>query len=137
MRAVFAEPSVVLLAIGGEHPLRAPCRAVLAAAAQGEISIHMSTEGGQEILYHRLRRVERERAIAEFDALRELIVWHDFDLTILDAARNVVAQGYARGRDAVHVATAQRAGFASIVSADRDFDGIPGLRRMDPSSWDA
>jgi predicted nucleic acid-binding protein len=32
----------------------------------------------------------------------------------------------------VHAATALASGFTQIVSCDGDFDGIPGLERLDP-----
>ncbi len=132
MTELFLDPSVLLLAVGGAHPRRADCRGVLAAAAGSQLRIHMSVEGGQEFLFHRLRMAGREQAIAEFDAVDGLTIWHEFDVEVLRHSRALVERGLARGRDAVHAATAIDAGFAQIVSTDRDFDGIPGLRRVDP-----
>ena len=129
----FLDPSVLLLAVGDEHPMREGCRRVLERAASGDVRIHLSVEGGQEFLFHRLRRSPCERAVEQFDDLLSLVVWHDFTLEVLRASRGLVAQGHARGRDAVHAATALLAGFTAIVSPDRDFDGIPGLLRVDPS----
>lgn len=40
-------------------------------------------------------------------------------------------RGAAR-QDAVHAASALEAGFTEIVSADRDFDGVGGLRCLTP-----
>lgn len=136
MSAAFLDPAVLLFAVGGAHPQREPCRALLAAAETGILEIHLSVEGGQEFLFHRLRRCERGLAVAQFDALNALAQWHPFDQTVLRSSRDLVAAGLARGRDAVHAATAMRAGFPSIVSPDRDFDGIPGLARVDPVDWE-
>lgn len=36
-------------------------------------------------------------------------------------------------RDAIHVATLRGYGLETIVSADRDFDGIDDIRRLDPT----
>jgi predicted nucleic acid-binding protein len=130
---LFLDPSVVLLAVGGDHPFRDSCREVLAGAAADRLRLHLSVEGGQEFLFHRLRRVGRERALREFDQVERLVVWHPFDLDILRASRDLVSRGHARGRDAVHAATALAAGFSTIVSTDRDLDGIPGLARLDPA----
>lgn len=132
MTPLFLDPSVPLLAVGGDHPWRGPCRTVLAAAAAGRLRIHLSVEGGQEFLFHRLRRVGRDRGVAEFDQVDRLVVWHDFDAEILRSASGLVSRGHARGRDAVHAATALAAGFTQIVSCDADFDGIPSLERLDP-----
>jgi len=133
MRPVFVDPSVLLLAVGAEHPWRESCRAVLGAAAAGEVRLHLSVEGGQEFLFHRLRRVERQQAVDQFGLLDRLAVWHHFDVEILRQSAELVRHGHARSRDAVHAATAISAGFSSIVSCDPDFDGIPGLKRLDPT----
>lgn len=136
MRRLFLDPSVLLLAVGGDHPLRTPCRRVLQTAASHRASLHLSVEGGQEFLFHRLRRVEVTQAVREFDRLDRIVVWHPFDHEILLRSRDLVAGGHARGRDAVHAATAIMAAFDEIVSCDRHLDGIPGLRRIDPAAGD-
>lgn len=95
----------------------------------------MSTEGGHEFLFHRLRMVGATVATAEFAALLELVVWHPFTEDVLRHSAQLVATGSVRGRDAVHAATALGAGFGEIVTADADFDGVPGLARLDPRDW--
>lgn len=134
MRPVFVDPSVLLLAVGTEHRWREPCRRVLESAAAGQLGIHLSVEGGQEFLFHRLRRTDRARAISEFKLVDDLAVWHPFDVDVLRKSRDLVAAGHARGRDAVHAATALLSGFTSIVSCDADFDNVPGLERLDPDT---
>lgn len=133
MTPVFVDPSVLLLAVGAEHHLREPCRTVLAGAMTGRLVVNMSVEGGQEFLFHRLRRVGPRVAVKEFDLVDRLVIWHDFDADVLRRSRDLVAGGQARGRDAVHAATALAAGFTTIVSCDADFDTVSGLRRLDPS----
>lgn len=134
MRSVFIDPSVLLLAVGGEHPLREACRSVLEAAARGELRLHMSVEGGQEFLFHRMGRGDVASALQQFDLVDALVVWHPFDAEVLRRARDLVAGGGVRGRDAVHAATALLAGFEALVSCDRDFDEVPGLERVDPAT---
>lgn len=48
-------------------------------------------------------------------------------------ALDLVMNSVLGGRDAVHAATALSLGFDDIVSADRDFDAVPGLRRIAPA----
>lgn len=132
MRPVFLDPSVLLLAVGGEHPWRAPCRRVVEAAASGRVGLNLSVEGGQEFLFHRLRRTSPDQAVREFALVDATVTWHPFTVEVLHRSRDLVADGHARGRDAVHGATALIRGFGEIVSCDADFDGIPGLRRVDP-----
>lgn len=134
MKPVFVDPSVLLLAVGGEHELREPCRGVLESAARGEVRLHMSVEGGQEFLFHRTRRAGLEVALRQFEHLDALVVWHVFDVDILRRARDLMATGRVRGRDAVHAATALAGGFESLVSCDADFDAVPGLGRVDPAN---
>lgn len=45
-----------------------------------------------------------------------------------------MAGGHARGRHAVHAATALARDFSAIVSCDADFDDIPGLGRLEPEA---
>lgn len=35
-------------------------------------------------------------------------------------------------RDLIHVAVMRRLGVERVISADRDFDGMPGVTRLDP-----
>lgn len=135
MRRLFVDSAVVLLAVGGAHPMRQACRDVVAAAGHGEVALHMSVEGGQEFLFHRMRREPPEDAVAAFGLLDRLVTWHAFEVDVLHAAV-LLARAGVRGRDAVHAATASRAGFTEIVSPDRDFDAVPGLRRLDPADVD-
>lgn len=133
MRSLFLDTSVPLLAIGGASASRQACRSVLESAGRGEFRLHLSVEAGQEFLFHRTRRVGQARAVEEFDAFDAMVVWHEFDVETLRRSRDLVSSGHARGRDAVHAASALLAGFSQIVSCDADFDDIPGLRRLDPA----
>ena len=59
-------------------------------------------------------------------------MFHDFTAAIQARSLDLMEVSGVRGRDAVHAATALTAGFTEIVTNDRGFDGIPGLRRIDP-----
>ncbi len=65
--------------------------------------------------------------------LRDLCFLHPFDDLVLGKALELVDTTTIRGRDAVHAATAMLAGFEEIISADQDFDDIPGLVRISPT----
>ena len=45
-----------------------------------------------------------------------------------------LVQEILRGRDAVHAATALEHGLVTIISPDPDFDGAPGLTRIEPAA---
>ena len=134
MKPYFFDPSVLLLAVGDDHPDRDACRNLLDLAGRGSIAIHLSVEGGQEFLFHRMRKGSLASAVEQFRALDQLVTWHSFDAEILRASALLVASGHLRGRDAVHAATAVAAGFTTIISTDHDFNDVPGLRRLTPDA---
>ena len=132
MRRVFLDTAVLALAVGGEHPLRASCRRYLEQAAAGELELHVSVEALQELLFHRMRRGDRAEAVALARDVRDLCHVHPFDGAVLARMLDLVATTALGGRDSVHAATAQAAGFSEIVTPDSDFDGVPGLARRTP-----
>lgn len=134
MRDVFLDSSVLLLAAGAPHPLRDACRTIVEEVASGRTRGHVSVEAIQEFVHHRARRGDPQ-AVPSARAISRFCVLHTFDQATLDRALDLVAAGSARGRDAVHAASALEAGFAQICSADTDFDHVPGLARLDPRRW--
>ncbi|WP_374928184.1 type II toxin-antitoxin system VapC family toxin [Kytococcus sedentarius] len=137
MRPAFIDSTVLLHAVGGDHPLRPGSRQYLDLATEGRVVLHASVEAGQEFLFHRMRRVHTVDAVREFGVIDRLVVWHPCDQEILRRSVALAASGTIGGRDAVHAATAIAAGFTEIVSADRDFDRVPGLVRRDPADLPA
>lgn len=131
---LFLDTAVLALAVGGEHPLRNACRAVLQRATRGEVELHVSVEALQELLFHRMRRGRRDDAVALVRDVADLCHVHPFDDAVMRRVLDLVGGGSIGGRDAVHAATALVAGFDEIVTPDRDFDGVPGLRRLGPET---
>ncbi|SDI89243.1 hypothetical protein SAMN05444157_0673 [Frankineae bacterium MT45] len=134
-RTALVDTAVLAYAIGGAHELKAPCAAIIAAAGNGEIELHASVEMMQELLFHRLRRGSRTGAVAQARDAGGLCRLHDFDQAVLAAALGLVerVEGIG-GRDAVHAATALVHGISTIISPDRAFDVVPGLRRVSPEA---
>jgi len=59
---------------------------------------------------------------------------HECDRRDLEVALDLlVDHGRLRMADAITAATALNRGIGAVLSADRDFDGIPGLERIDPA----
>ncbi|MFZ5870249.1 MAG: type II toxin-antitoxin system VapC family toxin [Actinomycetota bacterium] len=132
-RALFVDTSVLAYAVGGAHPQRDPCRAVLEAAVAGSVQLHASCELVQEFLFHRLRRTDRPTAVQQARDVAALCILHPLDGEIVFRMIDLVASSPLGGRDAVHAATALAHGFEAIVTPDQDFDEAPGLRRVSPS----
>ena len=132
-RHVFIDTTVLAHAFGGPSPERTVSQDIVRRAAADTLVLHASVAAVQEFLFHRLRRSDRGPATQAARAVMGLCVLHDFDGAVLDRAVDLVSSTRLGGRDAVHVATALQHGFDSIVSSDRDFDDVPGLRRIGPT----
>lgn len=134
MNRVYVDSNVFLYAIGTDHPHREPCRTLVRAFAEGQLTGETSVEAIQEIVHHRRRRgdaaaTERGRRAAEVCA-----AVHPFDREVMLASLELIDRYPALPtRDAVHAATALAVGVTLVISADRDFDGVTGLERVDPS----
>ncbi|MGC5627698.1 type II toxin-antitoxin system VapC family toxin [Georgenia sp. Z1344] len=129
----YVDTSIFAYALGGEHAERAPSRRVVELATAGELELHASVEMLQELLHHRMRRVDRDAALRQVRAVRDLCVLHPFDTTVLERALELVATTSVRGRDAVHAATALLHGLPTLLSSDTDFDAVPALTRVRPA----
>lgn len=130
---LFLDTATLALALGADHPLRDDCRRFLDGAADGTLEVHVSVEALQELLFHRLRRGPRAEAVTLVRDVRSACVVHAFDDIVALRMMDLVEQTSIGGRDAVHAATALETGFTAIVTPDRDFDRVPGLRRQDPA----
>jgi hypothetical protein len=131
---VFIDTAVVMYAGGAEHPMREPCQRILTRVADGELEAVTSVEVIQEILhrFNAIRRPDIGVSTAR-DAL-------DLFAPVLPVTHAVMrrmpelieAHPALSARDLVHVATCLQEGIRDIVSPDRGFDGVPGIRRIDP-----
>ena len=132
---VFVDTAVLMYAAGTEHPLREPCRRVLERVAAGELDAVISVEVVQEIV-HRYRAIGRGDLAA--GVARDAM---DLFAPVLPVTHAVVRRLAAllerypalAARDLIHVATCEHEGIEAIVSPDRGFDAVAGLRRIDPS----
>lgn len=129
---LFLDSTVPLYALGVQSPQRDHCRRLLRESIGQGVSLHTDVEVLQEVLYHRLRRTSRKRALAECREFADTVIVHHVTLEVWHRATHLVETTAVRGRDAFHAAAALLAGFDAIVTTDADFDGIPGLRRLDP-----
>lgn len=136
---ILVDTSVLVYAVGSEHPLRNPCRAVIAAIGTGRLAATTTVEVLQEFAHVRARRRGREDA-AEVTAryarlLAPLITLDADDLTAgLAHFRSLPQIG---AFDAVLAAVAQRrAHVHALLSADRAFAAVPQLTYLDPAHPD-
>ena len=133
--AAFIDANVPVYASGRPHPKKRPCARVLMMAAESPSSFVTSAEVLQEIvhLYTASGRWASGREVLRgfADVMHGRIEpVHGED--ILAAARLADLHTGVSARDLVHAAVMQRLGIESIVSADRGFDRLPGLIRLEP-----
>jgi predicted nucleic acid-binding protein len=133
----FLDACVPIYAAGGEHPYRQPCLNLMEAVAEEKIEAVTDSEVIQEIVYcyhSRRRRADGLSLAAQFlEAIGDdrvlPLTCADMVLT-LDLLHD---HPFLLPRDALHVAVMQAAGLTRIITADRHFDRVPGLERVDPN----
>ena len=132
----FLDTAVFMYAGGREHPLRAPCQAILERVAAGSLDATTSAEAVQEILHRfvAIGRPEVGAAMARdiLDAFEPVLpVTHRVMRRMPDLLGRYPALS---ARDLVHVATCLEEGIEAIVSPDRGFDQVREIRRIDPAA---
>ena len=132
---VILDTTVLVYAVGADHVLREPCLRVLAAHRDGSLQATTTVEVLQEFAHVYGRRhgrgAARELAARYADALAPLVTSVP-DLRIgLDLFTRYPELG---AFDAVLAAVALHHGADALISADRAFGVVAGLRWVDPAS---
>ena len=118
--------------------MRDPSRRILTMIGSGALSGVTSTEVVQEIA-HRFQSIGR-RDVAQALTASAL----DLFAPVIPISHTVVRRlpdlitryPDLSARDLIHVATCQHEGITDIISPDRGFDVVAGLRRLDPTTFD-
>ena len=129
MTSFFVDTNVVVYA-ATDGPYRDACLRVLEAAARGA-EARTSTAVLEEAWHVELSgRVGGLAGLAAsaYTLFTPLLAVTD---QIVDAALRLKASGIG-ANDRIHVATCALNGIDTIVSADAGFDGVRGVRRVDP-----
>ena len=118
--------------VGEAHPHKFDSQRLLERAVSGNERLVTDAEVLQEIL-HRYTAIDRRDAIQP--ALAAMLAVVDDVLSItrqdIEAARDIVLQ--IRGlsaRDAIHAAVMQRHGISTIMTFDRGFAALPGIKML-------
>ncbi len=132
---IVVDTTVLVYAVGAEHPLRDPCRRLVRAIADGGLEATTTTEVIQEFAHVRARRrgrAEAARLSRDYaELLAPLIGVTDEDLR---AGLAVFEREEGLGAfDGVLVAAAGRRGAAALVSADAAFASVSEVRHVEPS----
>ncbi|MGH9090535.1 MAG: type II toxin-antitoxin system VapC family toxin [Acidimicrobiales bacterium] len=132
---IVLDTTILVYAVGTEHPLRDPARALVASVRDGDLRATTTVEVVQEFAHVRARR--RTRA----DAAARAVEYATGLSPLVQPDQEDLLEGLGLFRDAVHLgpfdavlaATARRRGWA-LASADRSFGEVGGLVHLDPSS---
>ena len=131
---IVLDTTVLVYAVGDEHPLREPCRRVLSAHGSGLIDAVTTLGVISEFAHVRARRRARSDAVMlarSYRAALTMMTTTDEDLDRgLDLFENHPRLGMF---DAVLAAFAISRNADALISADRGFDDVEGLRWIDPS----
>ena len=128
---ILVDSNVPMYLVGAAHPHKTDAQRLLERLAVDNRRLVSDAEVLQEIL-HRYVAIGRRDAIQPaFEALLS-VVDDVFPITVatLERARDVVLSSNISARDAIHVAVMQRHGIEEILSFDRGFDGVAGIRRL-------
>ena len=129
---ILIDSNVPMYLVGADHPHKTDAQRLLERLALDNRRLVSDAEVLQEIL-HRYVAIRRPDAIhPAFDALLGAVD-EVFPVTVenVTSARGILlASPTLSARDAIHVAVMRQHGVEEILSFDRAFDDIPGIRRI-------
>jgi len=135
MAAAFLDTNILLRHLLGDHPEQSPrATRLLMHVEQGEIRLHMSLLAVSEAVFT-LERSYRQPKKAVADALLPLLEMPGIILPgkrVLRRAFELYTSLNLPFADAYHAALMEQMHPSEIISFDRDFDRIPGIRRTEP-----
>lgn len=135
----FVDANIPVYAAGRDHQYKDPCARIIRAIAYNPAHFMTDAEVLQELMHHFLR-TNRWTAGREMFLTFEMLLRGRIEPTYSDdvsmAARMADEGHRARSRDLVHASVMRRCGTSLCISADTDFDRIPGVRRLDPMQLD-
>ncbi|MBV9074926.1 MAG: type II toxin-antitoxin system VapC family toxin [Acidobacteria bacterium] len=129
---IFIDSNVPMYLVGSAHPHKLDAQRLLAQLAGERRRLVTDAEVMQEIL-HRCVAINRRDAIQPtFDVLLSLVdeVFAIERATAERAKQIVLAYPRVSAREAIHVAVMENHGINTLLSFDRGFETIPGLRRL-------
>lgn len=133
--AAFIDANIPIYAAGSDHPYKEPCGQILYMAARNPDHFITNSEVLQELLHRYLasgRWALGREVVNGFAELMQGLIEPVYAEDILLAANMADASPGVSARDLVHAAVMQRLQVRRIISADKDFDRVDGIERLDP-----
>ena len=137
--STFLDTNVFMYSAGAPHPYKDPCTRILSDVETGALAAAVNTEIFQELLY---RYSHIKLPSKGLQLCRDIL---SYPLTILPVtesdirlAIDVFDSHHIKGlkpRDAIHAATMKNNGIARLISADKEFDDLDFITRIDPMNY--
>ena len=135
--SIFLDANIFMYAAGSTHPYKAPCLQILAPVETEKLTAVTSSEVLQELLYRYSHLQLTDKGI---HLCRRIL---DFPMQILPVTAADVQRATEiletspgiKSRDAVHAATMLNNNVKDILTADKHFEQIPSLNRLDPHAY--
>lgn len=132
---IVVDANVLLYVVGGEDPLRAPCRRLVRAQAEGRVELATTVRVLEEFAHVRSRRRSRENAALLARLFAETLTIIESTVDDFDHGLDLFqTQQGLDTFDATLAAVALRLDAEALVSADRAFADVAGLRHVDPAT---
>ena len=131
---IFVDTNIPMYAMGTPHPHKEPCLQWFKAVAEGHREAVTDVEVLQEILYRYWSIGAMGHGTMVYEQM-ETIVPTIYSVTRSDVDRAKELLQEAAGiepRDAVHAAVMLNRDVTTIISYDRHFDRVKGLKRIQP-----
>lgn len=135
MRRFLCDTNVLVYAVGAQHPYRESCRDLVRHQGRGVLAGEVTPIVIAEFAHQRFRQT-RDRREASLRARQaagafrvQAVDSDDLDLALDLYARSTALDAF----DALLAATALNRGLDAIVSADRAFEAVDGIERIDPT----
>lgn len=130
------DTNILMYKSGDDHPLKRPCTQIIALIAEGKLQAMTTPEAIQEFAHifarRRGRRAAAQRAAEYAELLAPLLL---SEAEHLETGLQLWSDNEQLGAfDAVLAAVALDTKYATVVSADRAFAAVPGLRHVYPDA---
>jgi predicted nucleic acid-binding protein len=135
----FLDVNIFMYAAGVPHPHKNPCVRILSEVETGTLVAAINTEILQELLYRYShikladKGVQLCRDVLEYPLTILSITEADVRLAI-DLFDTHRAAGL-KPRDSIHAAVMQNHGISRLISADKNFDRLDFVTRIDPLAY--
>lgn len=137
MTVYFIDTSIFMYAAGKNHPLKKPCVKILESLAHGKIEGISDCEVIQEILYRYSRIGKRDSGIKlsqeVMKSMPSLLPIEKEDVWL--AGNLLESYPSIEARDAIPMGIMLNRNLHLIISADKHFDQIQEIKRIDPQSF--